>query len=95
MGFEEYLHKVCTETDMNDADQATMLVQVIATEALRYRSLAMKQEEKLKETMLAKDYIKWTEETAKELFKEEIDRMDGDFKEFAKDHFDEIVGEKE
>ena len=49
-------------------------------------------DEKLKEMMSDADYIKWSTETAKELFKLDIERMeDNDFKDFCKSHFDKIT----
>lgn len=55
--------------------------------------LMRKMEEKLIELMGAEEYKKFATEIAREGFRQEIDGMaDGEFKDFVKDHFDQITG---
>ena len=54
--------------------------------------LVKKYDEKLKELMSEEEYEKWSLETAKEMFKRDIEQIeDNEFKQFCIDHFDEIT----
>ena len=93
--FREHIHRVCTNTDLKDQEEATMLVQYLAHELIRYHELNLMYEHKIKELMSAKDFEKWVREAAKQLFRTEVDGMeDGDFKDFVQKNFDKIVGDK-
>lgn len=90
--FKEWLYNLCNQTDMSNEEDATMLVQTLARELKLYHAVAMRHEEKLKETLTAKEYEEYSAETSKELFREDLDGMaDGDFKDFCIKHFDEIT----
>ena len=92
MNYEEYIYTLCKDTDMTDEEEATMLVQMIVSEALSYHKLVMIFEDKLKELMTAKDFDEWSKQAAVTLTKFDIEHMaDSDFKDFYLENFDAIV----
>ena len=57
-----------------------------------YEFLVKKYDEKLQELMSKEEYEKWSIETAKEMFKRDIEQIeDKEFKQLCQDHFDEIT----
>lgn len=90
--YREYIYEMCNNTDMANEEKATLLAKELATEAIEYHDISMAQEAKLQEIMSYADYVKWSKETAKRIFKNEISGMaDGDFKDMILEHFDEIT----
>lgn len=74
-----------------------MAIEALGGKGMDYNEMRAKvmryMEEKLKELMGEKEYALWSAETAKKVFREEVQRMeDGDFKDFILTNFDEIVG---
>lgn len=92
--YREYIHDICTDTDLNDKESVTETLQMLAKEAVDNHDLLMTQEAKLQEVMSYKDYTEWTSKVAREMFCKDINGMpDGEFKDFVLKHFDEIVGD--
>lgn len=95
MTYKEHIYEVCENTDLDNKEDVVETMRYLASELLRSNTLAIDLDNKLKETMTAKDYLEWSDKEAKKLFKEDIDRMDdSDFKSFCIDNFDEITGGK-
>lgn len=94
MTYKEYIYKLCTSADMDDKEDITNVMQILASECLKEHRLCMKSDDKLKEVLTAKAYEQWAEKTAKEIFKEEIEEMeDCDFKSFVLEHMELITAE--
>lgn len=92
MTYREYLHKLCTETDMNDKDDVTRLVQFLLQEAVEYNEISIRHEEKIKEIMSAKDFEEYTDKLADEMTKEWINNLpDCSLKDFAIKNLDIIM----
>lgn len=94
MTYREYLHKICTETDMDDKEDVTRLIQFLLQEAVEANSLSHRLEDKLKEVMSAKDFEEFVEINATEMSKEWLHNLpDSEFKDFALRNFDIIIDE--
>lgn len=92
MKYDEYLYNVCKDTNLKDEEDVTATMQFLAQELKNYHDFAMKQDEKLKEIMTAKDYAEWKTEVGKELFRRQVEDMeDGDFKNFCLENWDKIT----
>ncbi len=92
VNYQEYIYNFCSNTVLDDKEDVIDTINYLGRECIRYNKLTMWYDDKLKEVMTAKDYEKWTTETGKKLFKEDIEMMeDGDFKEFCKEHYDEVT----
>lgn len=92
--YREYLYEMCNSTDLSNEEDATLLVQTLVGDCLRYHDVAVEQEKKLQEIMSFKDFTEWSSNVAKRMFKEEVNGMaDGEFKDFVLENFDEIIGE--
>ena len=92
LNYQEYIYNICSETNLDDRDDVIDTIMSLGKECIRYHKMIMWYDDKLKEVMTAKDYDKWATEMGKKLFKEDIEMMDdGDFKEFCKEHYEEIT----
>lgn len=92
MNYREYLHKICTEADMDDRNAVTTLVQFLLSEAVEKNDVANAADRKLQEVMTARDYKEWVSDTAREMIKKNLEILpDGDFKEFVATNLDIIT----
>ena len=92
MTYREHLHKICTETDLDDKEEVTRLISYLLQEAVDNNTVQHKLEDKLMEVMSAKDFHEFTESVAKEMAKEWIRNLpDSDLKTFAEHNMDIIM----
>lgn len=92
--FRKMIHRACTETDFSDKEEAIRLTKWLAHEVITYRTVAGMYEDKLSEVMSAKEYREFTKDSAIKLFRQDINGMEeSDFKDFALEHFEEIVSD--
>lgn len=93
MTYKEHIFTVCENTDLDDKYDVVETMQYLAKELMDYQDLCLRQEEKLKELMTAKDFEEWGTAEAKRMFKNHINQMeDSEYKTFCIEHFDEITG---
>jgi len=94
MNYREYLHQHCESCNLTDKEDVTSLIQFLLKEATDYHDIAMVMEKELKNRMTANEFESWSNEMAKEKFKNDINAMpDSDFKKCTLEHMDEIIGE--
>lgn len=94
MNYREYLHSQCKNCNLDDKEDATLLIQFLLKEAIDYHDIAMVMEKELKNRMTANEFESWSNEMAKEKFKNDINAMsDSNFKKYTLEHMDEIIGE--
>lgn len=92
LDYKEWLHDLCSSADLANEQEATKLVQTLASELMHYHHIAMSHEDKLQEIMSAKDYKTYTSKLAKELFRMTVQSMpESEFKDFTIKHLDEIT----
>lgn len=92
MTYREHLHKICTETDLDDKEEVTRLISFLLQEAVEENSLNRRLEDKLMEIMNAKDFNDFVQSTSKEMSQEWVQNLpDSDFKEFAIKYADIIA----
>lgn len=91
--YRELIHEECSKTDFTNEEDAVLLAQYLAIEAIRNHDITLIQEEKLKEIMTAKEFEEWATKIGEELFKKEIESMpQSAFKDFAIQNMDIILG---
>ena len=94
MSYRELIFKTCVNTDLNNKEDVTSAMQYLTKEAVQNFELCGKMESKLKEIMTAKDFEEWSSETAREMFKAEVESMpEGEFKDFCKEHFGYVTSD--
>lgn len=92
MNYREYLHKICTKTDLDDKEDVTALISFLLQEAVVHNTLCKKLESKLMEIMNAKDFDDFVRSTSEEVEQEWINNLpDSDFKDFAIKYADIIA----
>lgn len=95
MSYKEYIYTICNEADLTKPEDAEMLAKVLARDLLRHFETVQILEKKLEEIMTAKEYHEFIKETSKEIFQNELNRMENsEFKEYVIEHMDEITGGK-
>lgn len=92
MNYREFLHEACTDTDMDNKEDVTMLIQFLLREAVNNHDSGMEYEEKLKELMSAKEFEIFSKESAVRLLERDLNSMpDCEFKDFALKNFDILI----
>lgn len=92
MTYREEIYKKCTETDLDDKEAITMLVQELAHDAVMYSDIIKKYEKKLQDVLTYTEFEKFTTDVAQEIFKNDVAGMaDSEFKDFIVEHMDEIL----
>lgn len=91
--YREYLYEICNNMDLNDKEDITDRMRILAKEAMQYHDLAMWHEAKLQEIMSYKDFREYANEKASVLFRQMVEGWaDGPIKDFTLEHIDEILG---
>ncbi len=95
MDYKEYLYKICTDIDYDNREDIDASLKILAREAMRYHTSAMRLEEKLKDLMTFREFTQFTKDLATDLFRQDIASFDdGGLKDFAINAFEEITGQK-
>ena len=90
--FREYIYELCKNTDLKNEEDVLCTIKTLALKVMSLNEVALAYEDKLKDMLSYNEFVTFTNEQAKKIFKYEIDAIDDvEFKEFIETHFDEII----
>ena len=93
MTYKQHIYHIINSTDLENKKDVTDTLEYLAAELMQYQDLALAQEDKLKDLMPEKEFMEWSKEEAKKMFRKKVENCkDEHFKKIVLEHFDEITG---